>query len=513
MSTFRQKVQATTNWVQPDPDDAGEPRAKRFRRQPRKEPRSRVPSQTPVTAHRLFPVFAALWFAALFGLGSLAISGEVLGAIVSAIGLPALVPLTAPPLGFTAHLLVAFALTIAGAALGFFGALRLRARGQVQAVSPAEPAPRPAPAPETGDMPRVRARDAHPDAPPRRPLVLTEAFADEPAEAPEEPALPAAEAPLLRRKPGQSASAVLASEPEPWIPVFTPGGESVIEPLDLAALDLSELAQAAPVAAVEPEPASAAAAPFAPPPTSAPQPQPLPEPAPEPVPTLLAATPQLPRGFAAALPDLERLKAGETWSPVAGASLDALGLVQLIERLALAIAARKAASDAGPTPPTTGIGPDAETAVEPAPVAEAMPVPDSSTLPLQFETRPDAAPPANGEPVGSAREAILRRLGAIAAAPAPIAPVPAAPLETAHMPFSRPVRVEAAPAPVDPVVPLRPAEPSAGPGPFAAPAARAAASPAQPAPAASPAEVPVPFETDAALRSALATLQRMTARG
>jgi hypothetical protein len=362
-------------------------------------------------------------------------------------------------------------------------------------------------------MPRVRARDAHPDAPPRRPLVLTEAFADEPAEAPEEPALPAAEAPLLRRKPGQSASAVLASEPEPWIPVFTPGGESVIEPLDLAALDLSELAQAAPVAAVELEPASAAAAPFAPPPAPALQPQPLPEPAPEPVPTLLAATPQLPRGFAAALPDLERLKAGETWSPVAGASLDALGLVQLIERLALAIAARKAASDAGPTPPTTGIGPDSETAVEPAPAVEAMPAPDSSTLPPQFEPRPDAAPPANGEPVGSAREAILRRLGAIAAAPAPIAPVPAAPLEGAHMPFSRPVRVEPAPAPVDPVVPLRPADPSAGPGPFAAPAARAAASPAQPAPAASPAEVPVPFETDAALRSALATLQRMTARG
>jgi hypothetical protein len=91
---------------------------------------------------------------------------------------------------------------------------------------------------------------------------------------------------------------------------------------------------------------------------------------------------------------------------------------------------------------------------------------------------------------------MLRRLGAMAAAPdAPPA-------------FSREARAVAPPPPAEAVFQLRPAEPSTGPGPFSAPMTSAAAPSAPPNEAA-----PVPFETDAALRSALATLQRMTARG
>ncbi|MDF1887324.1 hypothetical protein PPV93_14625, partial [Staphylococcus aureus] len=88
------------------------------------------------------PAFAALWFAALFGLGSLAIPGSLLGAVVLKTGLPAIVPAAAPPLGFTAHLLVAFALAVFGAALGLAVALRLRPKdkAEVRRAAPVAPA-------------------------------------------------------------------------------------------------------------------------------------------------------------------------------------------------------------------------------------------------------------------------------------------------------------------------------------------------------------------------------------
>ena len=487
MSTFRQKVQATTNWVKPDPEDLAEtPKASRFARFRRAEPKSANPHmavpakplrkapQAPVTAHRLFPVFAAIWFAALFGLGSLAISGEVLGAIVVKLGLPALVPATAPPLGFTAHLLVAFALAVVGGVLGLALGLRLRPQREVQAADVVE-APAPGVETETLDVYKVRARDAHPDAPPRRPLVLTEAFAGPLDDFAAEP-----EAPLLRRKPVQAEYEVRDAEPAleiaPWIPEFSPGGTSAVRPLDLAALDLADmdrLANAeiadqfalAPATAVEAEPAiesieAQSAAPHAEPEAEA-------EAATPPIafaPALIAATPQMPSGFAATLPDLS----DGTWSPVAGAPLENLGIVQLIERLALAIAARKASAEAAPE---TASGHALETGPELQPEPVFAPGPFSMAQPSNVA---EAAQDAETSAVGSAREAILRRLGAIAAGEPHAAPDGTPP------PFSRPAVVSETP--------------------FRTAAAAA--------PGAS-----MPFETDEALRSALATLQRMTARG
>jgi hypothetical protein len=500
MSTFRQKVQAATGWATPGTDDrAGQP-------DPRtRSPRSRPAAQASIPAHPLVPAFAALWFAALFGLGSLAISSSALGALVTMIGLPMLVPAAAPPLGFTAHLLVAFALTVAGAVFGLVLALRLRPQGTSPArpVEVARPAARPAPQPEADLPPKVRARDAHPDAPPRRPLVLTEAF-DEPLEAAVVDAVEAP-APLLRRKPGQAAGAVLASEPEPWIPVFTPGGEAAVQPLDLGALDLASLDLGAlDLASLDLVQELEAPAPFAEPAlrvevvakvepetvVRAPEPQ-----AP---PVLLAATPQLPRDLATALSEMVE----GSWSPVAGVPLGSLGLVQLIERLALAIAARKVASEA-----------EAAAAVEPEPViapeaelAEPEFVPGPFSQPA-FAHRAMSAPsdlPATDVPsAGSAREAILRRLGALAAGDADPA-ADQAPL------FSRPARIVLPTDLADAVVPLHAVEASAAPVSQRGPAAFAA-----PAPGSAPtgAAIPVPFEADDALRSALATLQRMTARG
>lgn len=447
MSTFRQKFQATTNRLKPDPEDLAQA--------PRKRRRA-----APVTAHRLFPAFAATWFAALFGLGSLAIPGSLLGAVVLKTGLPALVPAAAPPLGFTAHLLVAFALTVFGAALGLALALRLRPPGKAQ-VRRAEPvAPVAAPEPEAAY--KVRARDAHPDAPPRRPLVLTEALVDPLAEETVEPEPePETFAPLLRRKP-RPASTEPAADATPYIPEYTPGGTGAVRPLDLSALDLDEPIEEPFAAPVAVELAEAAVAPQ---PEAEPAPELEPEPAATPV--LIAATPQIPVNFSAALPEAAEVKR----SPVAGAPLEHLGLVQLIERLALAIAEQKAANEAVIA---------ADNAAEAAPAA-----PEFEPGPFSSPHLASTASQASDVPaIGSARESILRRLGAIAAGEA----VDGKDSEAAARLFTRP-----APAPVpvavqaEAVVPLRPVEPAAS-----APKA--------------------PVEADEALRSALATLQRMSAR-
>src|SRR5262245_31483284 len=68
--------------------------------------------------HPLFAPGVALWFAALFGLSSLAVRTTLLEAIVQAIGLPALIPAAAPPLGMTARVLIACAMTLVGAGIG-----------------------------------------------------------------------------------------------------------------------------------------------------------------------------------------------------------------------------------------------------------------------------------------------------------------------------------------------------------------------------------------------------------
>ena len=487
MSTFRQKFQATTNWVKPDSQAEEEaPRAAR-------RTGARRRASAPVTAHRLFPAFAALWFAALFGLGSLAIPGSMLGAVVLKTGLPALVPAAAPPLGFTAHLLVAIALAIFGAALGLALALRLRP------AAPAEARPvevvAPVVQPVADDVYKVRARDAHPDAPPRRPLVLTEAFADPMAE---EAAAPEPVEPLLRRKRSLPVSEPVA-EAEPWIPEFTPGGTPAVRPLDLSALDLVDpIVQPAPFAAPDRVPdiaevdgteADVAEIPAEPSPAAEPAPA-----AEAPVipaaPALIAATPQLPAGFAATLPDVP----DGTWSPVAGAPLENLGLVQLIERLALAIAAQKAANEAVIKADDAAEAAAATAGATPTPAADeaavfAGPLSGPFSLPHIASVPTDAAPTADVPAAGSAREALLRRLGALAAGdPTDRGPEPA----EAPRSFARPVSAVSA---VDAVVPLRPVEP---------------APPTLVQMNAATASLP---ETDEALRSALATLKRMTARG
>ena len=147
-----------------------------------------------VVAHPLFPVIAAVWFAALFGMGALAASGDALASLVGHLHISMILAAAAPPLGTTAHVLIAIGLAGLGAASGLVLGLVLHARaagvslfdlprinaGIVRARA-ARPAPKPHETAEdfaaddpTTPAPRVRNRDAHPDAPPRRPLVVTE---------------------------------------------------------------------------------------------------------------------------------------------------------------------------------------------------------------------------------------------------------------------------------------------------------------------------------------------------
>lgn len=116
--------------------------------------------------------------AASVGFVTFAMPDDLFAGLVTASGLPALLPAAEPPLGTTARLAV-----VAAAAIGAFllVSLALRALGQpagpkaAKAEAVAEPE-----APPSGrrrsfmvkeeEAPRIRRADAHPDAPARRPL-------------------------------------------------------------------------------------------------------------------------------------------------------------------------------------------------------------------------------------------------------------------------------------------------------------------------------------------------------
>ena len=79
----------------------------------------------PISRHPLFAPMVALWFAALFGLGSLAIRPTLLESAVLALRLDLVVPAAAPPLGFTFRILLALSLFVIGGTIGFVLARRM----------------------------------------------------------------------------------------------------------------------------------------------------------------------------------------------------------------------------------------------------------------------------------------------------------------------------------------------------------------------------------------------------
>lgn len=342
-----------------------------------------------IRAHRLFPAFTALWFAALFALASLVVPVAILQSAVVALGLPKLVAAAAPPLGFTARVLVTLALVGLGGLLGLVVGLRLGTRKAVladeapvtfgrrksgaaelaalveedeqgriaeQPLVAGDPAhqdvaPLEAPLPVVSDLagsapvvpdapfdapvaapaaPRVRARDAHPDAPPRRPLTVSDDMIDE-AETrilgdDEEASLrPSREGRLF------DPFAIYedeAGQDEPFVPpAFL---ARAFDRADLPAepavpVQAPVIAADEPVDVVAPEPEPATLAPSATEPVEVVEENDGDSTVPEDQAPLVAAVPA---------------RAGLA-SPVAQADLDGLGLVQLVERLALAIASHR----------------------------------------------------------------------------------------------------------------------------------------------------------------------------
>lgn len=78
-----------------------------------------------VSSHPLFPAMVCLWFAAAFGLGTVAIRPALLESVVLALQIDMLVPAAAPPLGITARIILALGMFVIGAVIGLLLALRL----------------------------------------------------------------------------------------------------------------------------------------------------------------------------------------------------------------------------------------------------------------------------------------------------------------------------------------------------------------------------------------------------
>ncbi|GGB89462.1 hypothetical protein GCM10011494_04770 [Novosphingobium endophyticum] len=104
----------------------------------------------PISRHPLFPAIVALWFGALFGLASVAISPALIEQAVLATGIDSLLPMAAPPLGATARILIALVMTASGGVIGALVARRIarpetaarpRRRGATAAAETAAPAP------------------------------------------------------------------------------------------------------------------------------------------------------------------------------------------------------------------------------------------------------------------------------------------------------------------------------------------------------------------------------------
>ena len=188
----------------------------------------------PISSHPLFPAVVALWFGALFGLGSLAIRPGLIESAVLKTGLDLIVPAAAPPLGVTARILIALVMASAGAVIGASLAWRMT-RPATVVREPRRNAANPGVAAEA-EAALWNSRNVHADGPARRPISAY----DELGETLDGPN------PLLSRRRALS----MRHEAQPFEPYEfapLPGGEPQI--FDIAATRLAQVAAISPVEA------------------------------------------------------------------------------------------------------------------------------------------------------------------------------------------------------------------------------------------------------------------------
>ncbi|UIP07475.1 hypothetical protein LY632_03495 [Erythrobacter sp. SDW2] len=119
--------------------------------------------QPPISAHPAFPAIVALWFAALFGIGTLVLPDILIERLVDATGIAVVVPAAAPPIGITAKLTLAAMAAVFGVVAGIFVARKV-----VESQTATKPA----------QSPRKAARNQE-EAPAKRPIVATEELGEE----------------------------------------------------------------------------------------------------------------------------------------------------------------------------------------------------------------------------------------------------------------------------------------------------------------------------------------------
>lgn len=464
--------------------------------------------KAPVNAHPMFPAIVALWFAALFGLGSLAIRPALIESAVLATRIDALVPAAAPPLGVTARILFALVLAVVGGLLGAAIARRIARPTPV-----AKPRRRGAAnLGETAPNVRLRGRDSHPDAPARLPISAHDELGDDGIDS---------EEPVQTPLPGRRRALTVVDDAGDGFYDFAPlpgGAPQILDLAELdagAALDAPEAVEAEPVAVAVTQPEISVEVKVAPP--------------------VVAEASLAPITPAAQITD---------------APLGELGLVALTERFALALQRRREAEAARAAAAVTA----AEVVDAPAIYAEVV-----AKVEADLPTAPMAIPAAFrpltfDEPVEDELDSYadflpLRRMTTStevtpepefqAEAESQIEPtaevepdteeaddeldgysslldlsLPAAPRQT----FVRIEEPEEAEAEIEPVVifpghaarqSVAPEAAAAGPGlrPFDPPTLAATG---QPIAAATPIAASDPEETERALRAALATLQRMS---
>ncbi|MEO5706800.1 MAG: hypothetical protein ABIT10_03250 [Alteraurantiacibacter sp.] len=406
----------------------------------------------PISTHPAFPFIVALWFAALLGIGSLVVPVQTIEQLVEVTGLAALVPQTAPPLGFTARALIALVATVGG---GIAGLLIAR---KVAEAHRAPPAPRFAHTVAAARRPIAAhdelGADGFDGTAPRGRRALAIAEEEGPSEVFDLAPLPGRRLPLSALDLHEAEALELADEqvfaPPPLVePGFTsltdapaprdfvmherqqftfPASEGRQQFFVSTDAEVSDAGVPEPVAADEPEfmpePAPVADLAFSPPSLARAFAAPVEEVAEEPAAAELEvepeAEPDMPMAAPEPVPEPAQWQDGE---------LEDLALVQLAQRLGSSIARRREARAAQ------------EAAAAAAAVVQSVPA--SVPLPAKLAEDFDAAEAAE------AAKAMAAYFGASAAAP--VEPASAEPLravEQAPVPAPEPAPAPAAEEPV-----------------------------------------------------------------
>jgi len=309
-------------------------------------PNRKPAGQPSVSTHPAFPVIVALWFAALLGIGSMVLPMAMFDNFAVASGLSDVSQPAQPPLGATARILVALVAAAIGAIAGLLIARRVAAANAPAPATRRAAAMRPASEPASGGI--------------KRPISAHEELGEGGLDADDEEATPR-ELFAGRRRALSVTDESARSEFLSFAPLPGQNPNSDDEPLDLLLFEEPEPAvpaqdteAAEPVPAIEPEAVATNSA-FG---------------------TAAMSRPPSRSNYSEVAVSTSREAAPftrkvepETAAPIGERSLGELGVVELVERFAIALQRHREASAAMPAAEAScdepiASEPDVETAEE-----------------------------------------------------------------------------------------------------------------------------------------------------